>query len=347
MKKKRFYDNKHRNQKWTEKPTGRKIYFADKYITDSSDDNVQTKKPKKPFFTKSNIEKIAKGLIIAVCSFIIIGVGYTVMDIYIDRNAMPLVDTSSDDTANMSNISIDVRGVNCQPLSLDAGIMLDAVIDTTFDNGYSSLVFDLKRDDGTIGYESELATISSYGAVSSPSNDLAGSIEILNNNDILPVGRISCYKDNVVPSADYVSALYDNGALYKDSAGNTYLNPNNDNTYSYIKSIVDEALGLGVSVFLLDNYDIPSDVSGDYDDGYDELALKLYDDFGDKLKLFKAVDINISSNTTNDIEEEWEKKTQDINIDDNKTVVCITANDPTMVKQFLDNRGMTNYIIFE
>jgi len=43
MKKKRFYNNKNRNQKWTEQPTGRKIYFADKYVLSNpiSDKNIK------------------------------------------------------------------------------------------------------------------------------------------------------------------------------------------------------------------------------------------------------------------------------------------------------------------
>jgi hypothetical protein len=209
------------------------------------------------------------------------------------------------------------------------------------------LSFDLKRDDGTIGYESTLATINTFGAVSSPSSNLQTSIDLLKGNDILPIGRISCYKDNITPIADITSAVYDNGSIYKDSAGNTYLNPDSENSYNYIKSIIDESFGYGISVFLLDNYDLPDEISDNYSDGFDELALKLYDDFGDNLKLLKAVDINITSNSTNDIEDEWEEKTQHINTSDNKTVICITANDTAMVKQFLDNRGITNYIIFE
>ena len=47
MKKKRFYNNKKRNIKWTEKQTGRKISFADKYIeAGSGSDKFDAKRPK-------------------------------------------------------------------------------------------------------------------------------------------------------------------------------------------------------------------------------------------------------------------------------------------------------------
>ena len=247
MSKKRFYDNKNRNKKWTEKPVGHKIYFAEKYIDENQGENKYNKKrrSRKPIFTKENGERLLRGLIVAVVSVAIISVGYIIMDVHIDRHAMPLEDNAQS-SAGINDVQISVKGTACQPLSLDGSIMLSAVIDTAFDGGYTSLAFELKRNDGTVGYESRLATIDAYGAVSSPSGNLEGSVKVLTENDILPVGIISCYKDNIVPTADLSAAALEGGSLYKDSAGNTYLNPNADSTYSYIKSIVDEAAGLSL-----------------------------------------------------------------------------------------------------
>ena len=348
MKKKRFYNDKRRNEKWTEQPVGRKIYFADKYDTDDKPVyNKKQQKVKKPVFTQEKLEKLLKAFIITVCSVFLIGTGYTIMDIHMDRHAMPPESITDSDTAAINNINIVAKGAECQPLSLDGNIMMSSVINTAFDNGYSALAFDLKRNDGTIGYESQLATISSYGAISSPSKDLKGSVDMMKENDILPIGRISCYKDNIAPAADLSCALYKDGDFYKDSAGNTYLSPDSESTASYIKSIVDEAMGLGVTMFILDNYDLPADISKDYNDGFDSIASQLYNEFGDELKLFKAVDINITSNSAKAIEEEWKEKTEDINTNDNDVMLCIFAADPAMAKQFLDNNGITNYIIFE
>lgn len=348
MKRKRFYNDKRRNEKWTEQPVGRKIYFADKY--DNSDKPVCSKKQqkvKKPVFTQEKLEKFLKGMIITVCSIVIVGIGYTVMDIHMDRHAMPIKNTDNGDTAILNNITISAKGAECQPLSLDGSIMLNTVINNAFDNGYSALVFDLKRDDGTIGYESQLATILSYGAISSPSKDLQGSVNIMKENDILPIGRISCYKDNIAPAADLSYALYKDGSLYKDNAGSTYLNPDSESAVSYIKSIIDESIGLGITMFILDNYDLPDDVSEDFDDGFDSLSAQLYSDFGDKIKLFRAIDLNITSSSAKAIEEEWKEKTEDIETNDNTVMLCISAADPTITKQFLDNNGITNYSLMD
>lgn len=350
MKKKRFYNNKRRNEKWTEKPEGRKIYFADKYTDDSDGGNKYSgrqQKTKKPFFTKDRFEKLLKGTIVTVGGIVIIGIGYTIMDIHLERNAMPYDETGITDTAVLNNMDLTVKGSECQPLSLDGGIMLSAVIDTALENGYSSLAFDIKRNDGTVGYNSRLATVSAFGAISSPSSDLAASVKLLSDNDILPVGRISCYKDNIVPNSDAASSLLENGNIYKDSAGNTYLNPLADSTYNYIRGIIDEAAELGVSVFVLDNYDLPEGLNDKYAGGFNRLASKLSSDLGENIKLYKAVNLSLNSDSAKNIEEEWKEKTEQLDTNQDNIMFCISAKNTDMVKQFLDNQGITNYIISE
>lgn len=349
MKKKRFYNNKDRNQKWTERPTGRKIYFADKYIDAPKDTTAQIKqkRAKEPFFTKARFEKLAKGFIAAAAAVVLIGTGYTIMDIHIDLHAMPFVENEENGTANLNNVNLSIKGSSCQSLSLDGGLMLSAVIDTATDNGYTSLAFDLKRNDGTIGYNSSLATISSFGAISSPSGDLKASANLLKENDVLPVGMISCYKDNVAPAADLSMAMLSGGSLLKDSAGNTYLNPNADNTYNYIKSIVDEAMGMGINVFVLDNCDLPAEAGENSGAGFDTLAERLYADFNEELKLLQAIGMNLTSDSAKALDEEWQEKSEGYTDDDGNAVFCITAKNPTITKQYLDSKGITNYIIFE
>lgn len=348
MRKKRFYNNKKRGEKWTEEPTGRRIYFADKYIPgESNTTDGQDKKTKKPFFTRENGEKFLRTAIIAVCGFVIIGIGYTVMDIHLELNAMPYSQNQESDDADLSSININLRGTDCQPLSLDAGVMLSAVIDTASENGYTSLAFDLKRNDGTIGYTSSLSAVDTYGAVSSPSNDLQGSVSMLKENDILPIGRISCYRDNIVPAADLTAALTENGSVYRDKGGNTYLNPDSPGTYSYIKSIVEESVSAGITVFLLDNYNLPKEVAANYSDGFDNIADRLYSDFGNGIKILRAVDMSITAEDEKAIKKQWQEKTQSLDTGGKNAVYCITARNKARTKQFLDNNGISNYIIFE
>lgn len=348
MKKKRFYNNKKRNEKWTEQPQGRKISFADKYIDSGSGSDKYDKrraKEKKPFFTRERFEAFLKNAVVVIGCFLIICVGYTVMDLYIERKAMPIAPSSDDVVADMNNVSLVLQCDRIEPMAMDGGVMLSAVIDEINDKGYTSVAFDLKRDDGTIGYDSGLATIDMYGAESSPAGDIGKSISKFLANDILPVGRISCYKDNVAASGDLTAGITINNKLYMDSDGNTYLNPDSQTTYNYIKGIIEEVKGMGVTVFILDNCDLPEDISGNYKDGFKILAEKLYNDFGSDIRLVEGVSVTISSDNAKAIQKEWEEKTKDISGDN--IIFNITAKDKNKVKDYLDNHSNINYSITE
>lgn len=347
MKKRRFYDNKGRGEKWTEPPVGRKIYFADKYITPDGDSQKpeNDKRTKKPFFTRERYEKVLKFLIVTVGCLAIMGLGYTVMDIHLERNAMPVSSGDGEDGAGIGSVSLRIKAADCQPLSLDGGVMLDAITEKASGSGYSCLAFDLKRRDGTIGYQSKLATVDAYGAISSPAGDLNGSVKILKENDILPVGKISCYKDGIAPAADLTCALSDAGGLYKDNAGNTYLNPDSENAYNYIKGIVEEALSAGISVFVLDNYDLPEEAG--VQGGFDKISRRLYADFGREIKIFKGISLDISSDDEKSTAKEWSEETDDFKSEKDSVVFCVTAKNPSVLKQYLDASTSDNYIILE
>lgn len=349
MKKKRFYNNKKRNTKWTEHEQGRKIYFADKYIEgDNQSDKFDNRrrKDKKPVFTKDKMMNLAKWLVLVVGCFVVISIGYTVMDVYIDRNAMPLTE-EADDSANngIGNVTLRVRGCEVDPLTMDNSVLLGAVIDSVQDGGYSGISFDVKRDDGTIGYISQLAAVDMYGAQSSPAGDTAGSVSQFAENDILPIARVSCYKDNVFAAADSAAGITADGELYKDSNGNAYLNPDDENVYNYIKGIIEEVHSMGVTVFVLDNCDLPEEIAEGYNDGFAVLSEKLSKDFGADVKFLNGVHISISAKNAKSAEKEWTEKTENINADN--VLFYISAKDMETVKDLLDSKENINYIITE
>lgn len=346
MKKKSFYNNKKRNTKWTEPVKGRKIYFADKYIDDGTGSdkfNNRRKKEKKPFFTRKRAEDFLKYAIVAVCSFAIISVGYTAMDFYIQRRTMPLESIGQNQQDDLSSIKITVKSQRIDSLSLDGGVMLSAVIDDVVNGGYSSVTFDLKRDDGTIGYDSSLATVDMYDAEASIATDLEKSVSEFVANDILPIGRISCYKDNVAAGGDLTSGITVNGKLYRDSDGNNYLSPKSENAYNYIKSIVEEAKNMGVSVFVLDNCSLPDELTEIYGGGYKNLVSRLQNDFGSDVKFLEGVSVSITSDNKKGIEQQWNSIIK--NNDTKNKIITITAKDSQKVKEYLDNKNVVNYII--
>ena len=51
---------------------------------------------------------------------------------------------------------------------------------------------------------------------------------------------------------------------------------------------------MGVTVFLLDNTTLPSEIEGEYNDGFEKLTKMLYAQFGEDIKFIEAVDVTIN-----------------------------------------------------
>lgn len=311
MKKKRFYKNVKRNLKWTEEEKGYPIDFADKYLSDEGvyTDKFDYMRPKvkKKRKHKARAKTFLKRAGITLLCLLIIGVGYTAMDVFMMRNGMPVrySDIEPDTQSSINEMKLDLQCAFEESISMDGSVILDSVITELTQGAYNSVMFDIKREDGTIGYQSALATVDTYSAVSLAASDLKTSAQKLNEQDILAVGRVYCYLDNLVPARDRSAALLDsNGLPYTDSQGNTYLNPNSETVYKYIKDIIAEAADMGVTVFVLEGTDIPESAGEGYADGFETLAARLYEDIGTDIKLLEAVHINADDALRSSVQEE-------------------------------------------
>lgn len=354
--KRKFYTNEHRNEHWTEEPKGRPIDFADKYTVDGETGDMYNDKRRaaqhKAQRKKESRQKAIKIVVSSLAAVALLFGGYTAMDVHMIRQAEPaekLLRQNSSDSNALSQISINVSSIMTESVSLDNSTMLTSVINDVHNFSANSITFDAKREDGTIGYRSSLATIDTYGAVSDVGSDSVGSIKQLIDNDILPVARICCYKDNVLPSQNKDFAVTKGKKLYTDSNGNNYLNPNNEQVYNYILDIVRELKGYGVQVFVLYGCDLPSDISDKYNDGFKKLAKRLQSDLGGDVKLLKEVDVKVtgrdaeSGNITNSAIDKEIKNFDKLS--DNQIYYISTSLDTTRVYNHVANAGVERFII--
>ena len=355
-KRKSFYNNKKRNQKWTEEDKGRKIDFADKYIEggDVSDkfDSKRPKQTKNYAKKKAKKQKRLKNLAIAVMCLVLICVGYIAMDVHMTRreSAIDLSSASGSEESGMKDINLQFSSFKTDSISLDSSVMLSSVINDVSSSGFTSITFDAKRSDGTIGYSSALASVDTFSALSSPASKPQSSFKELIANDILPIARISCYKDNIVPNYMPEAAITaKNGKVYKDSESNTYLNPDSETAYNYIKDIITELNSMGVSVFVLCDTDLPEDIAKSYHGGFDALSNKLYNDIGNGIKLLEEKDVTVtgrdksSGKVTNAaIKEEIDAFEK---IDKNKTYYITSKVDTKQLTAQLEKKNIKSYII--
>ena len=98
-------------------------------------------------------------------------------------------------------------------------------------------------------------------------------------------------------------------------------------------------------MFVLDNCELPEDIAEGYNDGFDALANKLYNDFGSEIKLLKSVNVSVDGEDDEAIQSEWQEKTADISGKD--VIFNVSAKDTKAVKAFLDRQENINYILSE
>ncbi|MCH5317388.1 MAG: hypothetical protein J1E05_05375 [Eubacterium sp.] len=350
MRKKRFYKNVKRNQKWTEDVQGRRIDFADKYADGGIySDKFDYLRPKKKSRSRKleayrRIQKLLKLVPILILAFAMLNLGYAGMSVYMKRNAMPDISGAGEySQGGFNSASLELNAQRIEIASLDGSDILNSVLSQAQEDSYNGVAFDIKRSDGTVSYKSSLANIDAFGATAFAANDLPGSAAIFEQRNIFAVGIVYCYLDGLAPSADgSMAVLNDDGSLYEDSRGNTYLNPDSELAYSYIRDIIAEIYGQGVSVFLLRGLELPDDISGSYNDGFEALAKRLYGDIGTDIKLLEAVDISIDEDDLNNISEII---SNDLN--DSQTYYITTSADKALTKEKLEESGISSYILVE
>lgn len=375
MKKKRFYKNVKRNLKWTEEEKGYQIDFADKYLSDEGvyTDKFDYMRPKvkKKRKHKARARIFLKRFGIVLLCLLIVGVGYTAMDVFMLRNGMPVryseIEPETQNTIN--EMKLDLQCAYEESISMDGSVILDSVITELTQGAYNSVMFDIKRMDGTIGYQSALANVDAYSAVSLAASDLKTSVQKLSEQDILAVGRVYCYLDNLVPARDRSAALLNgNGVPYTDTQGNTYMNPNSETVYKYIKDIIAEAADMGVTVFVLEGTDLPESAGSGYSDGFENLVARLYEDIGTDIKLLEAVHVDVDDainssiseeDTTDEADSENDEETtqtaDNVNtavselfseeLGTDKVYYVTTSLDMTEVKKILEESGIESFIL--
>lgn len=293
-KRKQFYNNKNRNSHWTEEQQGRPISFAEKYDAAGgySDKYNETSRNMHRLAMRKieQKEKRTKAIIATILAVVLFCTGYIAMDVRMIRNARPveeLIDSQNASNSAFSQMTINICALKISGVSMDNSAMLDSVLNDVGIYGFNSVVFDAKRSDGTIGYRSSLAAVDTYGAMSNVGSDSIGSVKKLIENDILPVARISCYADNIVPAYDSSAAVMNGSSVYRDKNGNTYLNPDSEVAYGYIRDVVRELYDFGVKVFILYGCDLPDEISENYNDGFGSVSKRLVEEMNGDIKLLE------------------------------------------------------------
>lgn len=124
--------------------------------------------------------------------------------------------------------------------------------------GGNAAVFDMKADDGTLGYVSsvELATKTGASAQDAALNE---AIRTLNSGDLYTVARVSCFRDNTVPYNEPTLGVktYKN-YNFRDADNIRWMSATSAEARQYVIDLCLELAGLGFDEILLDNSGYPT-----------------------------------------------------------------------------------------
>ena len=131
--------------------------------------------------------------------------------------------------------------------------------------GAGAVLFDMKADDGSLGYVSALEQAAQAGAsAGDPARNEA--IRQLNGGEVYTVARVSCFRDNALPYFRNSLALHVSGGNWRDAGGSRWLSPASAEARQYVAGVCRELAELGFDEILLDNWSFPLEGAGILED---------------------------------------------------------------------------------
>ncbi len=294
-----------------------------------------------------------KRILTVFLSICLVITGFIIADTKIIRHRIPekeevSVDFNASEVASQGALTSFVSEY-IPSIALDNSVMLSSVIKDAQQGGFTSVTFDIKRDNGTISYASQLVMVNTFGAVSSPAAKLHESMNSLRSSNIDSVGRVCCLMDNLAPRKNSKLAVTKNGKVYYDGDGNTYLNPDSEEAYGYLLDIITESRNLGLNVMILSRCTLPDDVRKGHSDGFDKLSKRLYADIGGDVTFLEGVDAQIKGWNAEDGEYNAKGIKNDIKklpkLKDNQVYIITTRRDKGEVNAALKKAGIKRYVI--
>ena len=124
--------------------------------------------------------------------------------------------------------------------------------------GANAALFDMKKDDGSLGYVSAL-DLAKTAKASADDPALNAAIQLLNAGELYTVARVSCFKDDKLSDADRALNITTNsGYRWTDPEGLKWSSPTSHTVRDYVTGVCLELAGLGFDEILLDNAGYPT-----------------------------------------------------------------------------------------
>jgi hypothetical protein len=145
------------------------------------------------------------------------------------------------DRYDLSMSSRVIKAIRVSPEDLLDASQWQSMLDLADSTGVNGLVVDLKTEDGTVVYRTDVATANSIGAVSSYF-ELSDVVSEASDRELYLIGRIGVFQDNFLAADQPDNAvLKEDGSLWRSGNGFAWLDPSDPASYEYSIALAEEA----------------------------------------------------------------------------------------------------------
>jgi hypothetical protein len=189
------------------------------------------------------------------------GAAALMLPVRADYEVEPLVDLLAfRDLAYVPVKGVHVYANRAGSSAVDDTTYLDRIIDAIDWSELNALVITVKADNGWVAYDARSALAEKYGTIAPTKGirDLDALLQRLADHDIIPIARITCFKDNILTNKRPDMAVQTpDGRVWVDSQGYSFLNPYNHEVWEYVTQIAEDVASRGFREIQLDYVRFP------------------------------------------------------------------------------------------
>ena len=173
-------------------------------------------------------------------------------------------DTSQEENPSQEETGTGIHSVYVPQSVLTDSAQLDAFIQSLENTQINTVVFELKADDGTVLYQSQLEQVAQVQAQAQDAYSLTEVTEKFQAAGLKPVGILHAFQDHLATKLGSSYPIkYNNTDVtwlddFPDQGGRSWLNPYSTDAQAYLISLANEAVDMGVENIVLDSVFFPS-----------------------------------------------------------------------------------------
>lgn len=146
-----------------------------------------------------------------------------------------------------------IRGAYYSTSYVNSNDKINKLIHTLKNMKLNAVVIDIKSDNGYLTFSSNNKLAQKIGAIRADIQNLQEMTDLFHENDIYVIGRLVAFRDEKLAQAMPTMAVQTkNGKVFKDHAGDAWLNPYSKEVWEYLIQIAEEAISYGVDEIQFD-----------------------------------------------------------------------------------------------